>query len=66
MAVFFGGLSMIVAVYLIVWCSYLKGISADDWETYNPYAIPIATGCGVISGLWYICFFGVMCSHYDP
>ena len=43
---------MAIALYLIVWCSYLKGVHSDDWENYNPFAIPLATGFGVVSGIW--------------
>ena len=52
MAILSGGLSIAVAAYLIVWCSYIQGISSDDWETTHPYMIPIATGCGLLSGVW--------------
>lgn len=54
LAVFFGGLALFIALYLIVWCSYIKGVSADDWETYNKFAIPLATATGLLSGIWYI------------
>ena len=52
LALLFGGFALAVAMYLIIWCSYIKGVSPDDWEAYNAYAIPIATAAGLLSGLW--------------
>lgn len=60
MGLIFTGLISVIFLYLIFWCSWIKGIHSDNWETYSPYSIPIATFCGVSSSFcWFIAFYGV-------
>ncbi|ELU07790.1 hypothetical protein CAPTEDRAFT_193160 [Capitella teleta] len=50
--------NLAVAFFLIVYLSYIKKVSSDNWEKQYPPAIPIATACftfGAICvtvGLW--------------
>nr|CAB3267035.1 transmembrane protein 128-like [Phallusia mammillata] len=49
-----------IGLYFIVWVSMVKGVHSDDWETYVPFGIPIATGSGVSAGIcWTIALWGV-------
>nr|XP_022343076.1 transmembrane protein 128-like isoform X1 [Crassostrea virginica] len=47
-----------IAAFLIVYITYIKKVSADDWEKHYPAAIPIATGSFIMGsvcvtvGLW--------------
>ncbi|XP_048747332.1 transmembrane protein 128-like [Ostrea edulis] len=40
-----------IAAFLIVYITYIKKVSTDDWETHYPAAIPIATGSFIIGGV---------------
>lgn len=54
------GTTFSIFLYLIVWCSWIKGIDSDDWETHAPYSIPVATFSGVVSSIcWLFAFYGV-------
>ena len=51
---------LLIFSYLIVWCSWIKGIHSDSWEVYSPYSIPVATLSGVVSSIcWIVTLYGV-------
>ncbi|XP_061192871.1 transmembrane protein 128-like [Saccostrea echinata] len=40
-----------IAAFLIVYITYIKKVSTDNWETLYPAAIPIATGSFILGGI---------------
>lgn len=50
--------NLCIGAFLIVYITYIKKVSSDDWETHYPAAIPIATGSFIMGavcvtvGLW--------------
>ena len=40
-----------IAIFLIVYLSFIKKVSSDDWERKYPSLIPIATAAFVIGGI---------------
>ena len=42
--------NLAIGCYLIVYCSYIKGIT--DWEMHHPYLIPIATASFIAGFIW--------------
>ncbi|KAL3865145.1 hypothetical protein ACJMK2_006766 [Sinanodonta woodiana] len=42
------GVNICIAVFLIIWLSYIKKIDSDQWEKRYPAAIPIATASFVL------------------
>lgn len=45
-------INICIAAFLIVWLTYIKKITTDEWERRFPAAIPVATGCFVIGAIW--------------
>ncbi|XP_019620726.1 PREDICTED: transmembrane protein 128-like [Branchiostoma belcheri] len=45
------GLNVGIGAFLIVWLSWIKGVSTDEWEKRYPSAIPTATASFIIGGL---------------
>ena len=43
-----------IAAFLIIYLSWVKKVSSDDWEKTCPTAIPIATGTFIMGGVWYV------------
>lgn len=43
--------NMGIAAFLIVYLSWIKKMSSDDWEKNYPCAIPIATGAFIMGGM---------------
>ena len=41
-----------IAFFLIVYLSWIKKMSSDDWEKNYPCAIPVATGAFIMGGVW--------------
>ncbi|XP_060603267.1 transmembrane protein 128-like [Ruditapes philippinarum] len=41
-----------IAIFLIVYLSYIKKVSSDDWERKYPSLIPIATAAFVFGGIF--------------
>lgn len=41
-----------IGAFLIVYITYIKKVSSDDWETHYPAAIPIATGSFIMGAVW--------------
>jgi len=41
------GLWTLIAAYLILWVKYYLKVE-EEWETYSPRAIPVATVCGLL------------------
>lgn len=39
-----------IAFYLILWCSYYKKI--QNWDSYAPFAIPVATAAFIAGMIW--------------
>ena len=48
-----------IAAFLIIYLSWVKKVSSDDWEKTCPTAIPIATGAFIMGGVWYVFMGGV-------
>ncbi|KAK7485867.1 hypothetical protein BaRGS_00022862 [Batillaria attramentaria] len=52
------GVTLAIALFLIIWLSLVKKVSSDDWEKLHPTAIPIATASFILGsicllkGLW--------------
>lgn len=46
------GLTLAIALFLIVWLSLVKKISSDDWEKQHPAAIPVATASFILGSVW--------------
>ncbi|XP_078598923.1 transmembrane protein 128-like [Branchiostoma floridae x Branchiostoma japonicum] len=51
------GLNVVIGGFLIVWLSWIKGVSTDEWEKLYPSAIPTATASFIIGGL--CCMMGL-------
>ncbi|XP_071090062.1 transmembrane protein 128-like [Haliotis cracherodii] len=45
------GINICIAMFLVVYLSYIKKISADDWERHYPALIPIATAAFIFGGI---------------
>ncbi|KAI0231453.1 hypothetical protein LSAT2_018151 [Lamellibrachia satsuma] len=51
-------INITIALFLIIYLSFIKKVDSEEWETRYPAAIPIATGCFcfgalcVTVGLW--------------
>ncbi|KAK3581611.1 hypothetical protein CHS0354_003150 [Potamilus streckersoni] len=45
------GVNISIAVFLIIWLSYVKKIDSDKWEKSYPAAIPIATASFVLGAV---------------
>ncbi|KAH3802908.1 hypothetical protein DPMN_156605 [Dreissena polymorpha] len=45
------GVNMGIGLFLIVYLSYFKKISSDNWEREYPAAIPVASAAFVVGGI---------------
>ncbi|XP_076465592.1 transmembrane protein 128-like [Babylonia areolata] len=45
------GVTLAIAVFMIVWLSLVKKVHSDDWEKRHPAAIPVATASFIIGSL---------------
>ncbi|XP_045190761.2 transmembrane protein 128-like [Mercenaria mercenaria] len=46
------GANVSIAIFLIVYLSFIKKVSSDDWERKYPALIPIATAAFVVGGIF--------------
>uniref|UniRef100_A0A0B6Y7G8 Transmembrane protein 128 n=1 Tax=Arion vulgaris TaxID=1028688 RepID=A0A0B6Y7G8_9EUPU len=52
------GLHIGIAIFLVVWLTFWKNVSSDEWEQRYPSAVPVATASLIIAiiclciGLW--------------
>ncbi|CAD5119922.1 DgyrCDS8501 [Dimorphilus gyrociliatus] len=53
-AIFLFGVMISIAIFLIVWVTYIQKRTSDQWEKLHPYAIPTATACATIGSLWFV------------
>jgi len=54
-AVCLASVTVLIAAYFIIWCSYVKSMSSDDWEVHQPYFIPIATLSFILASIGMNC-----------
>lgn len=45
------GVNVSIAVFLIVYLSFIKKVSSDEWERRYPALIPLATAAFVVGGI---------------
>lgn len=58
--------TFLIFMYIIIWVNYIKGIDSNNWEKDTPYAIPLATIMGIVSGVfWNIALWPVY-SYWTP
>lgn len=48
------GIASLCCFYCIVWLKWIKKVPSDNWETHNPFVIPIAT-ISIIIGSAFVC-----------
>ena len=41
-----------IALFLILYLSFIKKVDSDDWDKKYPAAIPVATGAFCLGALW--------------
>ena len=46
------GVTLAIALFLIVWLSLVKKVHSDDWEKRHPTAIPVATASFFLGSVW--------------
>jgi len=51
-AFLFGTLFVTIMLYYVIYLSCFKKIDSNQWSTYNPYLIPVATVFGIISSFF--------------
>ena len=60
------GITFAIGFFLIVYLSWIKKVSTDDWELQYPAAIPVATGSFAFGSFWLVfvtCYSNPICKQ---